>query len=68
MSLNPDDLFEIQSNTVAEANGMKIKRKKSNTNLEKGFFPNGILDHWNKLPLNVVNVKTIGTFKNQLDN
>ena len=33
----------------------------------KNFFTNRVINHWNKLPHDIVNADTINTFKNKID-
>ena len=40
---------------------------KKNLNCRKYFFTQRVINHWNELPTEVINAKTVNTFKNRLD-
>ena len=56
---------DVSSNT--RSNGFKITKLRTNTARFEHFFTNRIVNPWNSLPANVVNVKTVNAFKNALD-
>jgi len=46
---------------------MKLSKKRSRLNIRKHFFSQRIINQWNSLPANVVNAKTVNSFKNAYD-
>ena len=45
----------------------KIQKKRGDNDVRKHFFPNRIVDEWNKLPEQIVSAKNINQFKNLYD-
>ena len=67
-NINSEKLFtRVRSNSTRN-HGFKIIGKRFSTTEAKYFFTNRIVNIWNSLPHNVVNAKTIETFKTRLDN
>ena len=60
------DLFTISCNT-ARSNGLKLYKKKDNTNTRLNFFTNRIINDWNTLPADTVNALDTTSFKTLLD-
>jgi len=46
---------------------MKLSKKRSRLDIRKHFFSQRIINQWNSLPANVVNAKTVNSFKNAYD-
>ena len=46
---------------------MKLSNKRSRLEIRKHFFSQRIINRWNSLPANVVNAKTVNSFKNAYD-
>jgi len=57
------------SYTTTELRGhsLKLYKKSSRLELRKHVFSQRIVDHWNKLPDDVVSAATISSFKKRLD-
>jgi len=55
--------FQVSS----PGHSLKLYKKSSRLELRKHFFSQRIVDHWNKLPDNVVSAATISSFKRRLD-
>jgi len=47
--------------------GHKLKRKKFHLNMRKNFFPLRVMEHWNRLPREVVESPSLEIFKTHLD-
>ena len=63
-----DKFFEFDKNPICRGHSFKIKKKYSRTDIRKYSFSQRIVDHWNKLPLVLVeNCETVETFKKNLD-
>ena len=45
----------------------KLKKYRSLLDIQKNFFSNRVVSHWNSLPLHVVDADTVLTFKKCLD-
>ena len=60
-------LFELHANQRTRNNGRPIKEKRCNTDIGRSFFSNRVVRHWNLLPAEVVDAKTINCFKSRVD-
>ena len=56
-----------RSNITRRRNSFKVTCRRFSSNEAKHFFFNRVANIWNFLPVNVVDGKTITTFKNRLD-
>ena len=65
--LTTKNLFTFNTSSITRSNGFKITKVRTNTSLFKNFFTNRIVNPWNSLPTDVVNVETVNAFKNSLD-
>ena len=65
--INSDQLFQKTTTTELRGHSLKLYKKSSRLELRKHFFSQRIVDHWNKLPENVVSPATISSFKKRLD-
>ena len=61
------NMLELHTNQRTRNNGRPLKEKRCHTDIGRRFFSNRVVRHWNKLPAEVVNAKTISTFKNRID-
>ena len=67
---NSEQLFQKATTTDLRGHSLKLCKKSSRLDigLRKHLFqPKNIVDHWNKLPDDVVSAATISSFKNKLD-
>ena len=60
-------LFELQTNLRTRNNGQSIQTRRCNTDIGRSYFSNRVIRHWNNLPAEVVNARTINSFKNRID-
>ena len=68
--VDPSDFFTLaQSTHATRGHQMKVYKPalKKNLNCRKYFFTMRVINHWNELPTDVVNAKTVNAFKNRLD-
>ena len=65
-NINPDDLFE-RNNTGLRGHKYKLNKGKFNRDIFKYFFSNRVVDEWNQLTPQIVESKTLNTFKVHLD-
>jgi len=49
------------------SNGHKLKHRKFQLNMRKNFFPLRVMEHWNRLPSEVVESPSLEIFKTHLD-
>ena len=43
-------------------------RRPTRTDVRSNFFSNSVIEHWNRLPNELKESKTVNSFKNGLDN
>ena len=60
--------FSVASNNGRRGNGHKLEHRKLQTNTRKNFFTVRVMEHWNRLPREVVESPTMEIFKTNLDN
>ena len=60
--------FSMSLNNRTRGNSYKLEKKQCNTNIRSSFFSQRIVNHWNRLPEEVVSAESVNTFKNRLDN
>ena len=65
--IKSDQLFHKATTTELRGHSLKLYKKTSRLQLRKHSFSQRIVDHWNKLPDDVVSAATISTFKRRLD-
>ena len=62
-----ENYFTLAPQLPTRGNGLKLRGYRSNLDSTKYYFTNDIVDEWNKLPENIIQSKTISTFKTKLD-
>ena len=63
----PEKLLPITKYGRTRNQGQKLRHRHTRTDIRKYTFTNRIVDHWNSLPLDIKNSKTLNTFKNRID-
>ena len=49
------------------SSGLKLEQKKFCTNMQKNFFTVRVMEHWNRLPREVVDSPSLEIFRTRLD-
>ncbi len=66
-NVDASNLLSLAPHLPTRGNSLKLKGQRVNLDSTKYFFTNDIVDKWNSLPENVIQSKTIDSFKKNLD-
>jgi len=60
-------LFSVACSDRTRSSGLKLEQKKFCTNMQKNFFTVRVMEHWNRLPREVVDSPALEIFRTRLD-
>ena len=60
-------LFLMMRSNRTRSNGLKLEHRKFHTNMQKTFFMARMMEHWNRLPREVVESPSMEIFKTCLN-
>ena len=66
-NVDHSNILQFHTNLRTRNNGRPLQEKRCHTDIGRNFFSNRVVRYWNKLPAEVVNAKTINTFKHRID-
>ena len=66
-TITTSSLFELSDVSSTRGHNLKIKKKRTCTNLYKNFFTNRVTNLWNNLTSETVNAPSVNAFKGRLD-
>ena len=64
--INGDSFFKVQCSKT-RGHSLKLFKARVNKDVLKFSFGNRVMENWNKLPEEVINSKSINSFKNKID-
>lgn len=67
ISVDPSEFFSLRESRDLRGHPLMLAKPRVNTSIRQNFFAVRVVNHWNKLPSEVVLAPSINSFKSQLD-
>ena len=67
-NVDKEKWFNLSRNVDLRGHRLKLEKPRARLNIRKHFFSHRIINSWNRLPSDIVERKTVQSFKTGLDN
>ena len=68
VTLDPNEFFQLPSCSITPGHDHKLFKSHAQRLIRSNNFSVRVIDHWNNLPPNIVNVSSVNLFKKNLHN
>ena len=66
-NINCEKFFTRSTIHHTRGHNLKLFKQQSRSNLRLNFFTQRVINNWNKLPINIIQVDSVALFKHELD-
>ena len=67
INVQGESLFQLKASSATRGHGMRVKGDRFRSDMRKYFFTERVVDPWNSLPVEVVEMRTVTEFKKAWD-